>query len=174
MPDLILGVVDVSYTDDVDPRDPTRARITKKGRVHVTDAQRIQRWMEGRSDDGPTTTAKVAQALEDKYQVMGHFYEALQDNIAGAVIHSLEGALEDLYAGAPVKDPYAEVGQEIAAAFRQFLLQGEIESMGVEGVPTKASIERKSSRFKSGTSPGPRPSFIDTSLYELSMRAWVE
>lgn len=174
MAELNLGVIDVPYTNETGPRDPFRARITKKGRVHRSSAKRIQNWMEGKTNDEPDTTVTVARALEDKYHVMQVFYDQYEDEIAAAVIHGLEGALEDLYAGAPVRNPYAEVDEEISQGFRQWLLQGEIETLGLEGVPTKAALERRSARFKSGVGPSERPSFIDTGTYELAFRAWME
>ena len=164
MTDLILGVIDVPYSDD-GKKPPRKRKHNKKGRsVEAKEPE----------DTGPTTTAQVAQILEDKYGVMQAFYDLTKDNILGECIHSLEGALEDLYAGAPVHDPYAEATQNIDAGFRQFLMQAEIESMGIEGVPTQASIDRQSLRFKSGTASGPRPSFINTALYELSFRSTIE
>ena len=164
MPDLVLGVIEISYSD-AGPKPPRRRKHNKKGRsVEAKEPE----------DTGPTTTAQVAKILEDKYGVMAAFYDLTKDDILGECIHSLEGALEDLYAGAPVHDPYAEATQNIDAGFRQFLMQGEIESMGIEGVPTQASIDRQSLRFKSGVSSGPRPSFVDTSLYELSFRSTIE
>lgn len=175
MPDLIIGVVEVAYTAETEPRNPTRARITKKGRVHRQDAKRIQRWQEGKTDDVPATTVTVAQALEEKYHVIGEFVDHHKEDLANIMVNSLEGALENLYAGAPMpENPLAEAGDEIAGAFRQFLMSAEIESYGIPGVPTKAALERKSLRFKSGQASKQRPSFIDTSTYELSARAWFE
>lgn len=164
MPDLNLGVIDVAYAPDGARPEP---RITKKGKVHKADADRGE-------DTGPTTTVTVAQALESRYHVFQAFYDQYETEIGAAVVHSLEGAIEDLYAGSPVHNPFAEVGQEVTEAFRTFLLSGEIETLGIDGVPTQAALERRSSRFKSGQSTGPRPSFIDTATYELAARVWVD
>jgi len=164
MTTLVLGVVDVAYGREGELSPP---RITKKGHVHKQDAKR-------KADAETVTTAKVAQILEDKYGVMQHFYDAHTDDIAKALIDSVEGALEDVYAGSPVSDPFAQAGQDIAADFRMFLMSAEIEHMGVEGVPTQAALDRRSLRFKSKQSDKPRPSFVDSSLYEASFRAWTE
>lgn len=171
---LTLGVVDVPYENDGERPAP---RITKKGRVHKTDAARLQREQDGHdtTPDGPTTTARVATILEDQYGVMQVFYDTKKEEITGFLVDSLEGALEDLYAGAPAtRDPFAQAGQKVAASFRHFLMTGEIEHLGVEGVPTQAAIERRSLRFKNKVGPNRRPSFIDTGTYEASMRAWME
>ena len=174
MPDLVLGVIEVAYENEgVTPPTP---KMTKKGRVHRGTAKRLARqYQTGQvTPDGPNTTVSVAQALQDRYHLFDVFYEQNENDIAGAVIHSLEGALEDLYAGAPAHDPFAEAGGEIEQGFRQWLLIGAIEELGIEGVPTKASIERKSSRFKGGIGPSERPSFVDTGTLELSLKAWIE
>jgi len=172
MPNLILGVIEVPYSDDgVKPtkKAPKRPKGGKAGT-----AGRGAKPKTPAADKGVTTTVHVAQALEEKYGVMAQFYSHFQNEIVGAVVHSMEGALEDLYAGGPLGDPYAEAGQEIAAGFRQFLLQGEIENYGIAGVPTQASLDRRSLRFKSKVSNADRPSFIDTGNYELAFRSWVE
>lgn len=171
---LNLGVISVPYTNETDERDHVRSRMTKKGRVHRQDAKRIQNYMEGKTDDAPPTTVSVAQALEDRYGVMAAFATEYEDEIVDALVHSAEGALEDIFAGSPVTDPFAEAGQEIAEGFRYFLMSGEIETMGIEGVPTKAAQERKSARFKKGEGPNERPSFVSTGTYEAAFRAWTE
>lgn len=153
-----MGCIDIPYENEGRDADPSRKR--KRG--------------QGSSRGAPTTTAQVAQILEDKYGVMRVFYDNNKDAIEAAVVHSVEGALEDLFLGAPVKDPFAEAGAEVASGFREFLLSGQIEQLGVEGVPTQAAQDRRSLRFKSKRAKAQRPSFIDTGLYELSARAWVE
>lgn len=173
MPDLALGVIDVAYEPEgsVAP-----VKMTKSGRVHRGTAKRLARqYQTGQvGAEGPNTTVTVAQAIEEKYHLFQVFYDTNEDDIAAAIVHSMEGALEDLYAGGPAHDPFGGAGAEIEQGFRQWLLQGEIETLGIEGVPTRAALERKSSRFKSGKGPAERPSFVDTGLLELSMRSWVE
>lgn len=120
------------------------------------------------------TTANVATWLENKYHVMETYATLHREDIERELVNSMEGALEDLFAGAPMKDPYQEAMQNVKAGFGQFLMTAEIESMGVPGVPTGAAIKRRSLRFKDKKSNGFRPSFVDTSTYELSFRAWVK
>ncbi len=173
MVNLVLGVVEVPYSNEGAPpkarKAPKNPKAGKAGKGAKASKPKTPA-----KDKGVTTTVQVAQALEDKYGVMAVFYDHFQNEVIGAVVHSMEGALESLYMGGPLGDPYAEAGQEIAAGFRQFLLQGEIEDYGIEGVPTQAALDRKSLRFKSKVGPTERPSFIDTGNYELAFRAWVE
>jgi len=125
-------------------------------------------------DGQPATTYTVATILEEKYGVMQHFYDAHQQDITKALVSSVENALSAILEGGFVGDPFASAGQDIRQEFRTFLMTGEIEGMGIPGVPTKAAQNRRSLRFKDKVASGPRPSFIDTSLYETSMIAWVE
>lgn len=160
MTTLVFGVVDVPYSyEGVKPR-----KANKKGR---------SRARKRRSPD-VVTTAQVAQILENRYGPMQAFYDQNQELIGNSLVHSLEGALEDLYAGAPVRDPYAEGAADVTAGYQQWLAQGEIESLGIEGIPTQAALERRSLRFKSGVGPAERPSLVDTGTYEGSARVWVE
>lgn len=172
MPNLILGVVDIPYAPDGAPP-PRKAKKPKRGKAGKA-AKVAKPKTPAVTTEGQTTTLQVAQILEAKYGVMRAFYDQYADPITGAVVHSMEGALESLFAGGPLGDPYAEAGQEIAAGFRQFLMSGEIEQMGIEGVPTQASLDRRSLRFKGKKAKGPRPSFVDTSTYELAFRSWVD
>lgn len=121
-----------------------------------------------------TTTAMVANFLEAKYHVMETYVTVHQADIFRALNNSIEGALEDLFSGAPMRDPFQDATAEITSGFRLFLSTGEMERMGVAGVPTEASIKRRSLRFKKKQTNGYRPSFIDTSTYELSFRCWVK
>lgn len=180
MPVLNLGVVEIAYDNRDGPQWRKSPRITKSGRVHKSDAASLEReaWANefgyGHASDGPTTTVVVANALEERYHVLGTFVEHHKDDIGEAINNSLSGALENLHMGLPLGDPFAEAGQEIAAGFRTFLMTGEIEGYGIEGVPTQAALNRESLRFKNKHGNAQRPSFVDTGTYEASMRAWID
>lgn len=130
------------------------------------------------------TTGDVAEILEDKYHVMEVFFESRINDVTDALEKSIQGALDALDMGAPVEniDPFGSATADIEAAFRHFLDSKEIESLGIPGVPTQAALDGVSHRFKNPrykkTKGGkkvkraPRPSFIDTGLYEASMKAW--
>ena len=156
MTELTLGVIDVPYEN----AGATPKKKPKRG--------------QGSSRGEPTTTVAVARALEEKYGVMQAFFDAHKRDIEGSMIESVEGALEDLFTGGNATDPFAGVGRSVQADFKTFLMAAEIETMGIPGVPTKAALEGKSSRFKSGNSGGRRPSFVDTGTYELAFQAWFE
>lgn len=173
MKELVLGVVDVPYDNGGKRAAP---KLAKKGKVPRAKAKQVaeEEGVPPSSGSSATTTVQVANWLESRYHVMEVFYLEHQDSITQALVNSLEGALENLYMGAPPGDPFAGAEQVVVADFRKFLLTGEIETLGYPGVPTQAALERRSLRFKSGRAGAQRPSFIDTSTYEMSMRAWVE
>ncbi len=133
------------------------------------------------ADEKGVTTGDVAEFLEDKYHVMGAFYGRYEGKIANALANALAGALETVRMGGPLSGkPFATAESEIAADFKHFLSSSEIETMGIEGVPTKAALDGKSKRFKRGRNKGKtglpgvrRPSFIDTGLYQASFVDWV-
>lgn len=120
-----------------------------------------------------TTTGDVAEFLEDRYGIMAYFFNMYGDRIAELMADSIAGALENMMAGAPPsQDPYAEAMSEIHNLFSQFLFTKKMD--GQPGVPTLRAQLGISKRFKKvNGGREPRPSFIDTGLYEASMRAWV-
>ncbi len=123
---------------------------------------------------GTADTVTVAKILEAKYGLFSAFYRRHEQDIKALLIDSLEGALENLHAGgvAPA-DPFASSMQKLQAMFRQFLFTGEVERMGLDGVPTQAALNGVNHRFKRKKGKR-RPSFIDTGTMELAFRSWVE
>lgn len=139
---------------------------------------------------GAKTTGDVAEILESKYGVMQAFVNLHGNDIAKAIEGSVVGAFESAMMGAPPRnDIYGTGTSEIEEMFRRFLSGREMDGLGIAGVPTAAALAGKSARFKSGyvkkirlripelgavTIQPSRPSFIDTGLYEGSMKAWVD
>lgn len=122
------------------------------------------------------TTGDIAEILEAKYHVMEVFAEELGgDAIASALEHSVRNAVENVMMGSNSAglNLTAEGEQEIEAAFRLFLSQQEMDGLQ-PGVPTKAALAGVSHRFAHPYAKrGARPSFIDTGLYESSMKVWT-
>ena len=152
MPVLHLGVDDIPYSEAPPP--------VKRGRKPAAPANE--------------TTGDVAELLEDKYHIIQIFYEQHQKDIAQALEESLAGTLENLLLGAPTNlSPLGEATDKIQTTFKRFLSEQEMDRLGYPDIPTKASLMGISHRFK-GKKGSPRPSFIDTGLYENSFRAWVD
>lgn len=127
------------------------------------------------AEKGGITTGDVAQILEDKYHVMGVFASMQEDAIAVEMTEGLKGQLENLMMGAPPsQDPFADGCAQIEKMFKTFLEEDEISFLGIPGTPTEAAKKGVSHRFKGKKSGAPRPSFIDTGLYESSAKVWVD
>ena len=107
---------------------------------------------------------------------METFFEVNEEKIGAICAKNMQLIVDDLLAGLPVQnqDPFAASMSEVEALFKDWVTTGEAERVGIPGTPTKASIQRRSLRFKKKVSPGPRPSFVATSLFEGSFRAWME
>lgn len=136
-------------------------------------------------DPKGTSTGDVAEILEVRYHVMEVFFELHRHDIAADLEHSVAGAIEALMQGAPPENssPFGRAEAEIEKRFKNFLDSQEIERMGIPGVPTQAALDGVSHRFKNPrymkkgkklVKRQRRPSFIDTGLYEASMKAWFE
>jgi hypothetical protein len=166
---LILGVVDLPYQNDRAPRKIPQARKGMSNHPLTKSADL----------DSPGTTGEVADELEHNYGVMAAFARAHAQDIEKHILDSLQGQIVNLNLGAPALDTsaaFAEACESIAQDFRDFLDAGEIERMGIPGVPTKAAKAGVNHRLKNPyAEDNPRrPSFIDTGLYQATMRAWTE
>jgi hypothetical protein len=156
MTDIILkfGVLDIPYGDAKSYREVKRKKPKTIG--------------------GSATTGDVAEILEARYNIMEFFWTLYGDKIGDALLNSMEGAAESILLGAPATlDPYGSATAEIETLFRTMLTEQKMD--GQPGVATEAAKEGVSHRFKQPYKKRPpRPSFIDTSLFEASFRAWVD
>jgi hypothetical protein len=129
-------------------------------------------------DNSPkgVTTGDVAEFLEAKYHPMELFFELHQQEVADNLATGFSGALESIMSGAVLEPDqlFLSGTTKIDDAYKKFILEGELESLGIAGIPTKAAIARKSSRFKKGVSSRGRVSLYDTGLYVDSFTSWVE
>ena len=152
MPVLHLGVVVQPYGD----------RSTKKGNKITA---------------GAPDTGDVAQWLEDKYGLMQAFFNAHEQDIAGALETSVSKALESMLMGAPVDhDAFGGGANRIEEMFKDFISSGEAEQVGIPGTPTGAAMRGVNHRFKhpyAKANPR-RVSFRDTSLFMNSFKCWVD
>ena len=137
--------------------------------------------------DGPhgeVITGDLAEILERKYGVMEAFYDMNKDAVNEYIVNAFEGAVESILMGAPSGvDPFEAASTKIEARFKQALSSKEFDGH-LPGVPTQASLEGVTNRFKKAKErkgggrrrrkrPG-RPSFIDTGIYQSSFKAWIE
>ena len=157
MPTVYLGVTDVpySFTDDVGK--------VKKGK--------------NKGKKYASTTGDVAEILETKYGVMAAFWSRHGEEAVASLSASLQDEFEAALQGKDFSSGSAFTGgaAEVEDMFQKFLDLKEMDTMGVAGVPTAASLAGVSHRFKKPYAKrASRPSFIDTGLYENSFRCWVD
>ena len=141
------------------------------------------------------TTYTVGKVLEERYGLFSMFYNAHQQEIADLLAKDAAIGLEMMEQGAPikVKEVFAVSGQTITNKMHDFLTTQEVERVagkyGEFGIPTKAALEgintrtvngktpkkiRKGQKFKKVVTGIRRPSFIDTGIFEASLKGWIE
>ena len=161
MTTLHLGVADIGYQDAPKPYRKAK-KAGKQGK-----AQRA-------SSPTHVSTGDVAEWLEKKYGVMQHFFDAHKTDIAKDLENSLGGALETLLMGGnPGTQVFNPATSKIEERFKVFLSSQEAERVGIVGAPTGAALRGVNHRMKSGYGAR-RPSFIDTGLYQATMKSWVD
>jgi hypothetical protein len=125
-------------------------------------------------EDGKTT-GDVAEYLENKYHPMEIFWQLHGQEVADDMAGGLAGSLESLMMGAPpTHDPFGTAMSRTEERFKSMISSGELERLGYPGLPTEAAKKRRSLRFKAKKKSGPRPSLVDTGLYQASFKSWVD
>ena len=141
------------------------------------------------------TTYTMGQDLEKRYGLFSMFYNANQQEIADLIAKDAVIGLEMAEKGMPisVKSVFAVSGETITDKMHNFLTSQEVERVagkyGEEGIPTKAALEgintrtangkapkrvRKGQKFKKVVTGVRRPSFIDTGIFERSLKGWIK
>lgn len=121
------------------------------------------------------TTGDVAQILEAHYGIMQKFFDLYGDRIATALTEVMQDRLEEVLMGHPREQLFndADFG-EIEQHFKKMLDTQELDGQ-ISGVPTGASLRGVNHRLKRPYAKrSPRPSFIDTGLYQSSFKAWID
>lgn len=122
------------------------------------------------------TTGDIAEILEAKYEVMRKFTEIKEENIVEALAESYSDAIVDVINGVDPSNlnPAAQAASDIEHMLKQAIALQAFDGV-IAGVPTQAALQGRSKRFKSGRNPrGSRPSFIDTGMYQSSIKVWVD
>jgi hypothetical protein len=162
---LVLGVVVLPYAHDTPTQKVSHAKPGKRNKPHKAKSF---------GSDKQVTTGDVAEWLEDEYHIMDTFVEQQMPVITMEFEKAISGAIVNLSLGAPpTAFPLESAMENLQQEFRTFLDENEVEAAGVAGVPTKAAQRGVNHRLKISRG-SPRPSFIDTGLYQNSMKAWIE
>jgi len=159
---LHLGVIDIPYITFESLRD-RRQRLKKNASTPGV-----------APSTGLQTTGDVAGYLENDYGIMRTFYTRNRAQIVKELENSFAGAVESIAMGAPPTLSLTSAAtSKIEDMFHRFLERGEMEGLGIPGVPTEAAKRGVNHRLKIKRGAR-RPSFIDTGLYDASFKAWVD
>lgn len=116
------------------------------------------------------TTHEVALMLEEEYEIYQIYLKQRAGFIDKILAEGIKDALFATMKGMPIpKEILAGATDKIEHDFRAWL---DSESHGIPR--TLAGREGIRHRFKVVEHGEPRPSFIDTGLYQQSFRVWVE
>lgn len=128
------------------------------------------------------TTGQVAKWLEDDYHIMQLFWErfgsgggADGNKIPQMLLDSMAKTIRTLAVSTKAPrdiNPFAGALSGIETLFKHELDKVPSQFLKGPGIPTKRSVIGYSNRFKRRRGP-PRPSFIDTGLYQTSFKAWM-
>lgn len=131
-------------------------------------------WIGGKkTGESHLTIGDLATILEAKYHVMETFASVRRENIKSQVKDAMATRLTAELRGE--RDRGRALNKafgQIEHMFRDFLVQKQMDGL-VKGVPTQASLDGISHRFKKPNAKRPaRPSFIDTGQYVAAFKAW--
>lgn len=117
-------------------------------------------------DSGIKTVAQVASELEGEYSLMQTYFDMHKDAIVDSIFSDISRSAKngETFSG-------KRMAQDIENGFRDYLDAEE------HGIKTKSAQLGISHRHKSGFIEGgkqSRQSFIDTTTYRGSFRAWIE
>lgn len=128
------------------------------------------------SDEKGVTTGDVAEYLEHKYHLVQIWAESNMQVIADDLAEGALDALESIMMGAPATDnPLLGALSKIEEDFKTYLSDDGMAKLGYPGVPTAAAKRGVNHRMKHPYAKrDPRPSFIDTGMFQANFRAWIE
>jgi len=118
------------------------------------------------------STARIAEILEDQYHLMETFVQSRMGEISEEIATNGANYIEKLF-GAPQSTPdlYAGIELWLEDEFKNFI-NDEVETFGIQGVPTAAAEKGRSRRGRRVVRAG--GSFVDTGLYRDNVKVWVE
>lgn len=127
--------------------------------------------------DEADTTADVATWLENKYHILGRFASVKKQEIADEMAKSVQSSLRRVMMGGPAGDPFARGSANIEHMMKEYISSKEVEIVlagNTPPVPTQAALDGVRHRNKKASKGPRRPSFIDTGMYQGSLKSWVD
>lgn len=126
--------------------------------------------------EGKTTT-DVAADLEARYKIVETFWEMEEDNFVEVIEEAFADDIENVMQMGQVPKTGGISDKETDKIEKKFMqnLQSRKYDGVLPGVPTTAAQRGVSHLHRHPYAKrAPRPSFIDTGMYQRSFRAWVE
>jgi hypothetical protein len=126
--------------------------------------------------EGKTTT-DVAADLEARYKIVETFWETEEDNFVEVIEEAFADDIENVMQMGQVPKTGGISDKETDKIEKKFMqnLQSRKYDGVLPGVPTTAAQRGVSHLHRHPYAKrAPRPSFIDTGMYQRSFRAWVE
>jgi hypothetical protein len=162
-----MGFVNTPYTKETMARPAASAK---------SEEQRNRK----RSFSRTMTAQKVAEILENKYDIVETFSAIYDEEISNIMKDGVSQVANNLLSGgkgtttASMKNLMKPYTNEVQNLFRQFLDHEEMNGL-IEGVPTAAAMGGKlRGRGKVSRGGKQRPSFVNTGIYRASFRAWAD
>lgn len=169
---LSFGVIDVPYADS-----SYRPVTRKQSATQRVGAARRGNAAAPATSSQHMTTGDVAEILEAKYHIMETFYELHEDEIDDLLANSIGDAIETLWTTngeSQGNDPTLQGTGDIESKFKDFLSMRGMDATATPGVPTMAAMKGVNHRMLHPYAKrGSRPSFIDTGLYQSSIKVQV-
>jgi len=154
---------------------PYAARYSQQSPISATLKRRRPKTLSAHqhSYGAGKTVGQVAEELEKKYSLLETFYgmeeDFIVDNVEGSIAN---GMVQGIIGGSWDYDWDAT---PLEGKFRRSLTGRKYDGV-IRGVPTRAAqrgiSHLRADAFKKGAAP--RPSFVDTTLYMRSFKAWTE
>jgi len=162
---LQLGFEDIPYSGRFSQQSPLTATMKARRTRKMSAPQQAY--------GANKTVGQVAEELEKRFSIVETFFN-LEENF---IVDSFEGAYRnalDLGMSGASWDVAWDPSLTLPPKFRRSLSTQRFDGL-IRGVPTKASLAGVSHlRAKPYAPRPPRPSFVDTSLYMRSFKAWTE
>jgi hypothetical protein len=162
---LQLGFENIPYSQRYAPQSPFTATMKKRAPKNLSKPQ--QAYGQGK------TVGQVAEEIEKKYHLVEVWYTFEEDFIVKNFEEAYALGMEDGMMSGPW-DAVWDPAPALEPKFRQALSRRKFDGL-IHGVPTRAAQTGVSHLRQNPYAPrAPRPSFIDTSLYQRSFKAWTE
>jgi len=121
------------------------------------------------ADKEGETTYEVAKLLEEKYAVMGTFFDIHGKDIAEDLESGIAGAIEDAFAGVASRNIFAGAMSKTEARFKEYI---DKEEHGIRlkkhDAPKAGGRKKRQYRKVKNTN-----AFIWTGMYRMSFRSWI-